>query len=256
MTKLFSATVRGERDFFMVVSRDCAQHQTCYGRIGSSIHIPADGLSDIQPLLTYTSNDVVIRGVTKDECEYFTRVAMGDTSFRTFDGVAKGQEIGKRILAQLSKPLEEFDLAIASAERDFAQLSPDTASVGEEKTFYSTAQPAMDEWHEVPTPANVEITLTDKKRLHRVLSKAVIAFEEYQDDWETRERDIRYLIEFGNSLVGLEPLPEPTEFGAVVEAGLVDLAGRTKWVRAGGRWWCWQNLEAKWSDLINPKRVK
>ena len=39
--------------------------------------------------------------VTGEELLYFTQVAMGDTSFRTFDGIAKAQEIGKRLMNQL-----------------------------------------------------------------------------------------------------------------------------------------------------------
>lgn len=50
--------------------------------------------------------ELVTHPVTKEELLYFTQVALGDTSFRTFDGIAKAQEIGKRILTQLNEDQE------------------------------------------------------------------------------------------------------------------------------------------------------
>ena len=57
-----------------------------------------------------------------------------------------------------------------------------------------------------------------------------------------------------------EPLPEPTEFGAVVQAGVVSLVARYRFVNRGDNLWSREGKYGNesyywWSDLISPRKV-
>ena len=54
----------------------------------------------------------------------------------------------------------------------------------------------------------------------------------------------------------IQPLAEPKEFGAMVEAGIEGWVNRVPMVNINGRWWTRNNLHWSWSELIEPKRIE
>ncbi len=253
MNRLWTATVNGESDLFTVVQRDCAHHQTCYARVGSSMHIPGDSLADPTPVRivpitaqVVEEGDVVIKGVTAEELNL-----IGDTAYQ-FSGWY-GSEKSNRVCQALKK----FRASL---------MPPTPDSLAPSATQEGGAGKVTSDWHKERVTAFAEFNrvgnaLTDENLLFvaQFLDKYTVGRGGYE---ATVLRAIATLI-----LTKLNPprMEEPKEFGAVVLAVFrnAKIEGEPQseqaWIRVYRDdldEWLWQNSKGytvAWSDLITPK---
>lgn len=247
--QFYSATVKDKKKTKVIcyLSEGCQNTFEIVDGVDGVYRLPRHDLKDLTPLTLATANDAVIQGVTREELYNFAWASQKQTAFMQEDG--RGYEVRDRYI-EVRKII-------------LAQLSEEVNGYITETLTRNHMNAEMNEFlHGKDSPAKVEVTLTEELRkwvesmpdrewLVNAISQGALK--------PNHVRAIQFVRD--TLLSQLSPMPEPTEFGAVVEAQSKQQINnkRSLYVNVGEGLWVEQGKPQKryyFDELENPTPVK